>query len=226
MLERVHQEPDVERRRLIYGFPQQMASLREVAREFLDEIFRPSRLEARPLLRGVYFTSGTQDGTPIDRLLGVMAGRFGLSRQAVTAFSDAGRSYFLTRLVREVMFGEAALVGLDRKVERRQRWTWIGAYATAAAVLLSLTGVWTASYFGNRLMIAEAHETALRYQGQYAELTKRGPQDTDLTAILPALETLRTARGGYADRAEATPVALTFGLYQGAKLGRGVDRCV
>ncbi|MGA9013561.1 MAG: type VI secretion system membrane subunit TssM, partial [Acetobacteraceae bacterium] len=219
MLERVHQEPDVERRRLIYGFPQQMASLREVAREFLDEIFRPSRLEARPLLRGVYFTSGTQDGTPIDRLLGVMAGRFGLSRQAVTAFSAAGRSYFLTRLVREVMFGEAALVGLDRKVECRHRWTWIGAYATAAAVLLSLTGVWAASYFGNRLIIAEAHETALRYQGQYAELVKRGPQDTDLTAILPALETLRTARGGYADRAEATPVALTFGLYQGAKLG-------
>jgi type VI secretion system protein ImpL len=219
MLERVHQEPDVERRRLIYGFPQQMASLREVAREFLDEIFRPSRLEARPLLRGVYFTSGTQDGTPIDRLLGVMAGRFGLSRQAVTAFSDAGRSYFLTRLVREVMFGEAALVGLDRKVERRQRWTWIGAYATAAAVLLSLTGVWTASYFGNRLMIAEAHETVQHYQGQYAELTRRGAQDTDLTAILPALETLRTARGGYADRTEATPVALTFGLYQGAKLG-------
>jgi type VI secretion system protein ImpL len=32
MLERVHREPDVERRRLIYGFPQQMASWREVAR--------------------------------------------------------------------------------------------------------------------------------------------------------------------------------------------------
>jgi type VI secretion system protein ImpL len=219
MLERVHQEPDIERRRLIYGFPQQVASLRDVAREFLDEIFRPSRLEARPLLRGVYFTSGTQDGTPIDRLLGAMAGRFGLSRQAVTAFSDTGRSYFLTRLVREVMFVEAALVGLDRRLERRHRWTYIGAYAAAATMLLSLTGLWSASFLGNRLMIAEAHETALRYQGQYADLVRRGPQDADLTAILPTLETLRTARGGYADRAAATPVALTFGLYQGAKLG-------
>ena len=85
------------------------------------EIFRPSRLEARPLLRGVYFTSGTQDGTPIDRLLGAMAGQFGLPRQAVTAFSGAGRSYFLTRLMREVVFGEAGLVSLDPKVERRQR---------------------------------------------------------------------------------------------------------
>ena len=50
----------------------------------------------------------------------------------MTAFSGAGRSYFLTRLLREVVFGEAALVGLDPKVERRQRWTSIGAYATCA----------------------------------------------------------------------------------------------
>ena len=35
------------RRRLIYGFPQQFASLRDVANEFLAEAFRPCRLEAR-----------------------------------------------------------------------------------------------------------------------------------------------------------------------------------
>ncbi len=70
-----------------------------MAAAFLDEIFRPSRLETRPLLRGVYFTSGTQNGTPIDRLLGAMSGQFGLPRQSVTAFSGAGRSYFLQRLM-------------------------------------------------------------------------------------------------------------------------------
>ncbi|WP_457831768.1 type VI secretion protein IcmF/TssM N-terminal domain-containing protein, partial [Staphylococcus aureus] len=77
MLERVQQETDLQRRRLIYGFPQQVAALRDVAVEFLGEIFRPSRLEARPLLRGVYLTSGTQDGTSIDRLMGAMAASFG-----------------------------------------------------------------------------------------------------------------------------------------------------
>src|SRR3546814_10438930 len=67
MIERLRQEADVQRRSLIYGFPQQMATLRAVAGDFLGEIFRPSRLQEAPLLRGVYFTSGTQDGTPIDR---------------------------------------------------------------------------------------------------------------------------------------------------------------
>ena len=218
MLERVNQESDIQRRRLIYGFPQQIASMRDIATEFLTEIFRPSRLEERPLLRGIYFTSGTQDGTPIDRLLGVMAGQFGLQRQAVSAFSGAGRSYFLTRLMREVVFGEAALVSFDKKLERRTRWIYRSAYATAAVLLLIFTAGWTNSYIGNREMIDEAHDAAQHYNAQYAELAKRGPNDVDLKAILPPLNTLRTMRGGYDQREAATPITLTFGLYQGDKI--------
>ena len=218
MLERVQQEGDLQRRRLVYGFPQQLASLRATALEFLTEIFRPSRLEARPLLRGVYFTSGTQDGTPIDRLLGAMAGQFGLQRQAVAAFSGAGRSYFLARLMREVLFGEAGLVSRDPKVERRQRLVRIGAYSVAALVLLGLTGAWTASYFGNREMITAVHAAGLHYQADYAALSKRGPQDVELEPLLPALATLRAMPGGYEAREQSTPLQLTFGLYQGEKL--------
>jgi len=69
LLERVHKEPDIDRRSLIFSFPTQMAALKQVSQEFLDQIFRPTRYEDRPLLRGVYFTSGTQEGTPIDRLM-------------------------------------------------------------------------------------------------------------------------------------------------------------
>ncbi|HTW70707.1 MAG TPA: type VI secretion system membrane subunit TssM [Acetobacteraceae bacterium] len=221
MLERVHQEPDLQRRRLIYGFPQQIASLRDIANEFLTEAFRPSRLEARPLLRGIYITSGTQDGTPIDRLLGAMAGQFGLARQAVSAFSGTGRSYFLTRLVRGVVFGEAGLVGRDPKVERRRRWRYIGAYAGCAVVLIVLTTLWTISWIGNRAIIANDHDQTGKYNTQYAALARRGSQDTDLAAILPALGTLRDMDAGYSDRLKPTPISVTFGLYQGYKLSSG-----
>ena len=219
MLERVHQEPDIRRRRLIYGFPQQVASLREVAGEFLNECFRPSRLEPRSLLRGVYLTSGTQDGTPIDRLLGTMAADFGLPRQAVTSFSGTGRSYFLTRLVRDVIFGEAALVSTDPRVERRIRWTHRGAYATAVVFLLLLGAAWTNSYFGNRQLIAEVHAATTSYTQQYEQIAKRGPADTDLPTVVPALDTLRGMHGGYGEKDLSTPITLTFGLYQGTKLG-------
>jgi type VI secretion system protein ImpL len=219
MLERVHQETDVQRRRLIYGFPQQVASLRQVAADFLAECFQPNRLESRALLRGVYLTSGTQDGTPIDRLLAGMAGDFGLPRQAVTAFSGSGRSYFLSRLIRDVVFGEAGLVGLDPKVERRARWMHRGAYAACAVVLLLLGGVWFSSYIGNRELVAQVHAASATYNTQYSDLMKRHATDPDLTVVVSALNTLREMRSGYGEQDVIPPIALTFGLYQGTKLG-------
>ncbi len=218
MLERLQQETDLARRRLIYGFPQQLASLRDTAAEFLDSVFRPSRLEARPLLRGIYFTSGTQDGTPIDRLLGTLAGQFGLTRDAVTAFSGAGRSYFLTRLVRDVIFGEAGLVSLDPAVERRRLWTGRAVYAGCAVVLLLLTAAWTGSFIGNSALIAHVHEDAAHYEQAFEALAQRGPTDTDLPAALPALDAARVITGGYATATGSVPLSLAFGLYQGDKL--------
>jgi type VI secretion system protein ImpL len=223
MMERVHQEPDLQRRRLIYSFPQQLASLRDVANEFLTEAFRPSRLEVRPLLRGIYFTSGTQDGTPIDRLLGSMAGRFGLARQSVAAFSGAGRSYFLARLVRDVVFGEAGLVSKDPKVERRQRLISYGAYGVCGVVLLGLITLWTISWFANRDAIAGQHTAMTHYRAQYASVLRRGPNDVDLPAVAPALATLRDMPDGYGTRKYSPPWSQSFGLYQGVQLRQAAD---
>ena len=218
LLERIHEETDLRRRRLIYGFPQQLASLRDIATEFLTDCFRPSRLEARPLLRGVYLTSGTQDGMPIDRLMSTMASEFGLPRQAVTSFSGRGRSYFLSRLIKEVVLGEAALVGLDPKVERRARFYSYCTYAASATVLVLLAAAWVASYLGNNELIGRVNASAATYNTQSSALTKRGPMDTDLAAVVPALNTLRQIRSGYDERDASVPVTLTFGLYQGGKL--------
>jgi type VI secretion system protein ImpL len=218
LLERIQDEPDLARRRLIYSFPLQIASLRDVATSFLTEAFRPSRLEARPLLRGVYFTSGTQDGMPIDRLLSTMAAEFGLPRQAVTAFSGRGRSFFLSRLIKEVVFGEAALVGHDKKVERRAKIFSYGTYAACATVLLLLGAAWLASYIGNAELIQRVHAGAATYAEQAADVAKRGASDTDLAAALPPLNSLRHIRVGYEEKDADIPLGLTFGLYQGTKL--------
>jgi type VI secretion system protein ImpL len=222
-LERMQQEPDIRRRRLIYGFPQQLMSMRDIANDFLIEAFHPSRLEARPLLRGVYFTSGTQEGRPIDRLLGVMASEFGLSRQTMVASGGIGRSYFLARLLRDVIFAEAPLAGLDPKVERRARWASIAAYAACSFVILLFGGTWLGSYLGNQELISQVHAGAASYNLQIAELQRRGPADQDLAAIVAPLDTLRNMRVGYNERDLGTPVGLTFGLYQGTKLSEAAQ---
>ena len=64
-------EREVLKRAAIFDFPQQFAGLRGLLGGFLEQVFSAGgSIEERPLLRGVYFTSGTQEGTPIDRVHG------------------------------------------------------------------------------------------------------------------------------------------------------------
>ena len=68
---RMQRERDGTQRAAIFGFPQQFAGLRGAARRLPRAgLHAGGALEQRPLLRGVYFTSGTQEGTPIDRVMG------------------------------------------------------------------------------------------------------------------------------------------------------------
>ncbi len=219
IIERMQAEPDPGVRALIYGFPQQFASLRDVADAFLLEIFRPSRLEERPLLRGVYFTSGTQNGTPIDRLMGAMSGQFGLSRQTASAFSGAGKSFFLHRVVADVAFAEAGVVAVDAKLERRQRRIYRGAWAVAGTVLVLSAAGWILSYVNNVSLIGRVNTQADRYVEQYTALTKAPGAGTDLQPVLPPLDTLAAMPGGYDDRDAQHSIFSGLGLYQGYKLG-------
>ena len=75
LFDRLQAEQSPERRALIAGFPTQIATLAQPLQGFLVEAFGGSRLDPAPLLRGVYFASGTQEGSPIDRLTGVMIAR-------------------------------------------------------------------------------------------------------------------------------------------------------
>lgn len=218
-LERMQQETDPQRRSLIHGFPQQLASLREVARDFLTDIFEESRFEERQILRGVYFTSGTQEGTPIDRLMMGMARAFGIGRQAIGSGQGQGRSYFLTRLLQGVIFPEAGIVSHDDRVERRYRWIVRGGLATAAAVLLALGTVWTISYLGNRELVARAEAQVLQYQTLLATVPVNPVADTNLVQVVPALNVLRDMPGNPAQGDPSPPTELTWGLYQGDAIG-------
>src|SRR6185312_7572619 len=225
LLERVHKEPDIDRRSLIFSFPTQMAALKQVSQEFLDQIFRPTRYEDRPLLRGVYFTSGTQEGTPIDRLMGVMASTFGLDRKRLSAFSGAGRSYFLTRLLREVVFHEAGIVSRNRRVERMRVIIGWASVSLATIVILGMGALWYYSYLGNKQLIADFRTAIGAYKQQVAGsgLTLNPVQDTRLDLVLPPLQTLRTMPAGYDQSRVGTPWSLRFGLYQGDRLGADAD---
>ena len=224
LLDRMQSETDHQRRSLIAGFPAQVASVRGVAKAFLAEVFQDSRFEDRHMLRGVYFTSGTQEGTPIDRLMMGMARTFGIGRQALGTGRGTGRSFFLTRLFNEVIFPEAGLVSADDKVERRYRWSKRLAIAATVLVAVAAGGLWARSYFGNVDLMASVAAEVTAYQAAAATIPGNPVADGDVSITVPALNILRDMAvnpiPASINPEAASPFSpeyrMTWGLYQGA----------
>jgi len=218
-LERIQTEIDPQRRSLIAGFPNQVASLRQVAGDFLSEVFQDNRFDDRQMLRGVYFTSGTQEGAPIDRLMMGMARTFGIGRQAIGTGQGTGKSYFLTKLLQDVIFKESGLVSADDKVERRYRWIRRGAIAASVVVAIVLGSVWTRSYLGNTQMMSDLDVQITRYKQEATAIPSNPVGDTDLPAIVPALNILRDLPGNPVVNQPEPDQSLKYGLYQGNVIG-------
>jgi type VI secretion system protein ImpL len=219
VIDRMQNERDIQRRALIYGFPQQFAGIGDVLTSFLNDVFQSTSYEERALLRGVYFTSGTQEGSPIDRVMGSLASAFGLDRQVLPANTASGRSYFITRLLREVVFQEAGLAGTDLRFERRRKLLqWGGIAAIALATLAVGAGLIT-SYARNGNYV----EDVARRVEELDKLARVTPAKGSPLATLQMLDAARDLPGGYADRGNDVAFLMSLGLYQGDKLGSGAQ---
>jgi type VI secretion system protein ImpL len=212
--DRLEEERDPARRALLYSFPQQFALVRGRLVHLIEATFAPNTFQATPRLRGVYFTSGTQEGSPIDRVMGTFARDLGLERKLLPAQYPSGRSYFLTRLLREVVFPEAGLAGLDLRGERRRQWLQAGAFGVAGAALILATLAWWISYSHNREYLAEV---ATQVKEAKQQIPPSGAKN-DASEILPTLTIVRSLSETRATADGSVPWTWRFGLYQGGKI--------
>ncbi|MDO5622787.1 MAG: type VI secretion system membrane subunit TssM [Paracoccus sp. (in: a-proteobacteria)] len=219
IIDRLSEEPDGISRVAIFGLPGQMALLRDGVADFLRRVFEPTRYKTNAILRGFYFTSGTQEGTPIDQVLGAMAepeaGGF-----ASGFMSGRGKSYFLHDLLRGVIFPEQGWVSFDQKAVRRARIIRGLALGTIAAVTVGLIGAFGYSYWKNTALLhtATAETQSYRINAQ-EELARDVISDSDLRPILPLLNDLQTMPAGYGD-SETPGLLERMGLGQRGRLNR------
>src|SRR5215831_1286630 len=155
LTDRLQEEPAPSTRVSLFGFPAQMAALKRSIFDFLNSIFEPTRYHANATLRGFYFTSGTQEGTPIDQVIGALVKTFGAEQVAAASYSGLGKSFFLHDLIRKVIIGEAAWVSTDRAAVRRAFIIKSAAFATLATIALGLTAAWLVSYSRNSSLITQ-----------------------------------------------------------------------
>jgi type VI secretion system protein ImpL len=211
---RLQETRDLQKRASVYRFPQQFRVTGPLIGRFLDAAFTG----ASPFVRGVYFTSGTQEGSPIDRVLGTLARSFNLERKVPPPAAGAGKSYFLKRLLHEVIFGESGLAGFDAALERRSRYVRLAAYAAFAAIAMVFGTLWTASFLGNRALVAAAETRSAELKRELERQPRlRAGDEAKLLALLTDLRALR-------DAVESDSPLLHAGFYQGEKLGAQASR--
>jgi type VI secretion system protein ImpL len=207
-LKRLGHERQLKTRENIYQFPQRFDELRKNLAEFIQPLFLDNVYQDTPVMRGLYFTSGTQDVKAMERMSGSSSDLFGESR-AQPETSAEGRSYFLWDIFTKVMFQdqEMAVRSSMEELRYRRRQRLVAAtYFTAAALLLVLPIV---SYFQNRWLARNVHEAITSVQLDSRDDLERMKELAPLQHQLEELTRYKT---------EGAPFWLRFGLFQGEKL--------
>jgi len=217
MADRLQYEPDLRSRTLLFGLPAQMTAIRKPVTDFLNRVFESSRFQSQTMLRGFYFTSATQEGTPIDAVIGALRKSFGVDNvgaAAVATFTGPGKSYFLHDLLKKVVFAEAGWVSTNFAALRRRYAVRIAAFALIALATLGLCGLWWMSYQRNEDLLARTDKGFETFGSLSTPIYKDNPiHNFDLRPLYEVIGVLPELPAGYAPK-EPWPWTATFGLSQ------------
>lgn len=225
---RVADDVPVADRAAAFRFPAQLDALTRPLKQLIETVFGESRFDDPGQLRGFYFTSATQEGSPVDVLVGGIAANFGLPQPTISArHLGEKRSFFLRNLLTDLIFPEAGLGTFDPKSEDRRRWVWRGTLAAACIATLAATGIFLASYMQQNRAIAAYGDTLTGLSARLSNIASRqAPTDPlDIPLALDAMGELARAGIGSptgflasigptanAERSHAQNIAYTRGL--------------
>ncbi len=218
MQQRLLDEPDLSRRALTYTLPQQLAGVRDVLSRLLGGVFSESKFAEQPMVRGVYFTSGTQEGTPFDRVLGAMQRTFRVPSKVLTAEASAGtgKSFFLQDLLQKVIFQEHFIAGRNLAAERKLKWLRWAGIATCAVTFAGANIAWWMSYGNNGGYIGEVAAKTETLQASVAAIDPKPSENAP--ALADTLNQAKNLPNSSLFQVSDPLWSYRHGLYQGPKL--------
>lgn len=193
MVERLANEPEPEVRARVLQFPLEFRSLKAPVARFIDELCRPNPYNETPFVRGFFFSSGTQTGRSIDRVIANMARGYDLRMLGSEARPTEPKSFFVTELFSKVIFPDRHLAARSRSRQKksfRRQLMWGSAAALVPVVLVTPAAL---SYVTNAKLIraTERDVTEARSLERSGEATA---QANALDLLLERTERLERAK--------------------------------
>lgn len=218
-LRRMTEERRMEARDKIYEFPQYFEPLRDTLAIFVAELLAENIYSESPIMRGCYFTSGTQEGRPIDRIMNSMAEAFGIQpRIAYTAPQVEAKSYFLGDLFQKVIFPDKHVASRTAARIRKQR---LVAHGIAAGLILVACGMAVLpvlSFRDNKEMLSDSRDAVEKINEHFSQEDTVDPIRIEL--LLP-LRDINSRLRLWED--EGAPWLMRMGMYQGKRIQPHVE---
>ncbi|MBS2019309.1 MAG: type VI secretion system membrane subunit TssM, partial [Deltaproteobacteria bacterium] len=214
---RVGTERQTDQRQPIYRFPLELATLKQHMVDLIAALFQKNNYQETPIFRGLYFTSGTQEGKPMDRVLGSMAQAFGFQPVAAAEVArpreTEQKSYFVTDLFTKVVFPDQHVAARTvREVKRRRVRQLV--YAAIALGIAAIMIVPSSCTFARNMSLVDETEKIAKD----AAKLKWGDPATPSEKV-KRLEPLRSHIVKLRDWKDKGPdLTLRWGMYQGDRL--------
>ncbi len=210
-LKRLATERNREAREKIYQFPLEFAGVKRNLSEMIAAAFAVNAFQGTPIFRGFYFTSGTQEGRPLDRVLGRMGQAMGIrTAEAQAPQVVESKSYFLHDVFMNVVFPDGSIAARSASEIRRQRLMRVA--ISSAAVALAAITAWPgiASYLANRAFLNDTLDRVK--QADALDWDAHDSLKAKLEKLVPLLDRLKDL-----DRykKEGPPISMKWWMYQG-----------
>lgn len=97
-----------EQRRKVFLFPYQFSTLQKKLTYIIGEVFQNNPYQDNPIFRGFYFTSGTQEGAPLDLAIREIAKQFNLPQSVQEDESEIieAKHYFIKDFLNDIVIGD------------------------------------------------------------------------------------------------------------------------
>jgi type VI secretion system protein ImpL len=156
-----------EQRRKVFLFPYQFKSLQKKLTYIIGEVFQHNPYQDNPIFRGFYFTSGTQEGAPLDLAIREIAKQFNLPQSVQEDESEIveTKHYFIKDLLNDIVIGDQNYSAGQTAGSVKQRSTMKLVTVSISAVLLILFSLFTfIGYSGSSNTLDKISETATRFK--------------------------------------------------------------
>ena len=200
-------ERNEHRKQLILDFPNQFKSASTKLTEFVNLLFKANPYQEVPWFAGVYFTSGTQEGTPIERITNGVRDQFGAvvveqKQESIT------QSYFINRVFNDVIFKLQDLTRGNRKKRLVGRWLKGLTVTSGLASIAAVTALLITSYTSNQLLLNQGEA---RVKAIVEANVNKAKDEQKLAATLDLFEHYQSLN----NYEKQLPWYFIFGIYEG-----------